>query len=268
MGHVFDFKDARAYAEWVSRHQDQWAASLESRLMVDMLQPQAGESVLDIGCGTGISAIPLLRMGLKVTGIDPSPYMLDISLENLGHRVDLYRGYAEDLPFDDNSFNHAIFFISLEFVDDPQKAIAEACRVAKDRLFVGFLNRFAIKGIQRWFSGWFSSSLFDHARFFSVWELKRIVRSVVGQVPATWRTVCQLPIAPGRTIQNFEQSDFVQRCPFGTFAGMAVTLMPRFRTRPLAVRYESKSLVRTLSGSAPAGPAASVGGGRHFETVG
>jgi len=258
MGHVFDFKDARAYAEWVSRNQDQWVASLESRLMLKMLQPHAGESVLDIGCGTGASSIPLLQQGLNVTGIDPSPYMLDLSLEALGRRVDLYRGHAEDLPFDDNSFNHAVFFITLEFVDDPQKAIAEACRVAKDRVFIGFLNRFAIKGLQRWFSGWFSTSLFDHARFFSVWELKRIIRLAAGPVPASWRTVCQFPRASGRAIQNFEQSNIVQRCPFGTFAGMVVTVMPRFRTRPLAIRYQSRGLVRSLQGSASIGPAASA----------
>lgn len=256
MGHIFDFNDARAYADYVSRQQDQWVASLESRLMLSMLQPHAGESILDIGCGTGASAMPLVQMGLKVTGLDPSPYMLDISLDKLGPRVDLYRGYAEDLPFDDNSFNHAVFFISLEFVDDPQKAIAEACRVAKDRVFIGFLNRFAIKGIQRWVAGWFSSSLFDHARFFSVWELKRIVRSVAGPVPSSWRTVCQFPNISRRALQNLEQSNIVQRCPFGTFAGMVVTVMPRFRTRPLAIRYRSRSLVRALPGSAAvlAGP--------------
>jgi hypothetical protein len=31
----------------------------------------------------------------------------------------------------------------------------------------------------------------------------------------------------------------VQRCPFGTFAGMVITLVPRFRTRPLALRYQA-----------------------------
>ncbi len=41
-------------------------------------------------------------------------------------------------------------------------------------------------------------------------------------------------------IQAFEQSQFVQRSPFGAFAGLVVTLVPRFRTRPLAIRYRSK----------------------------
>ncbi len=240
MGYVFDFQDARDYAQWVSRQRNQLAAALESQLMVNLLKPVAGESVLNIGCGTGVSTEPLIRMGLDVTCIDPSLYMLDIALTNLGRRADLYRGYAEDLPFDDNSFNHACFFISLEFVEDPVKAIKEACRVAKDRIFVGFLNRFAFKGVQRRIKGVFTSTIFNRARFYSIWELKRMVNDVAGPVPITWRTVCQLPNTSNGLVQSIEKSDIVQRCPFGAFAGMVVTLVPRFRTRPLAILHRPK----------------------------
>jgi SAM-dependent methyltransferase len=220
---------------------------LESRLMINLLKPSPGESVLDIGCGTGISIKPLLESGLDATGIDPSPYMLDIATENLGQKVDLYRGFAEDLPFDDNSFNHASFFTALEFVDDPSKAIEEACRVAKDKLFIGFLNSYALKGIQRRLQGIFTPTIFNKARFFSVWELKAMARNMAGPVPIEWRTVLQLTNAKGRLTQAFEQSDFVQRCPFGAFAGLVVTLVPRFRTRPLTMRYQSKKTNSALT---------------------
>ena len=130
MGYIFDFHDAKRYDDWLIKRKNRLAADLESRLMMSMLDPAKGESVLDIGCGTGASSIPLLEKGLEVTGIDPSPYLLDIMSETLGNRVSLYRGYAEDLPFDDNSFNHACLFTALEFVDDPKKASEEAFRVA------------------------------------------------------------------------------------------------------------------------------------------
>jgi ubiquinone/menaquinone biosynthesis C-methylase UbiE len=199
-----------------------------------------GESVLDIGCGTGASFLTFLEMDLLVTGLDPSTYMLDIASRNVGNRADLYRGYAEDLPFDDNSFNYACLFTTLEFVDDPQKALEEACRVAKDRIFIGVLNRYAIKGIQRRVKGVFTPSIFNHAKFFSVWELKQKIRKIVGNTPISWRTVCQLPSQSGKIATSLEHSKIIQRCPFGAFAGMVVTLVPKFRTRPLTMRYQAR----------------------------
>ena len=92
MGYVFDFQDARAYAQWAALGYNQDAAALEHQLMLNLLSPSPGESVLDIGCGAGFSAKPLLEMGLNVTGLDPSPYMLDLCLKTLKERVDLYRG--------------------------------------------------------------------------------------------------------------------------------------------------------------------------------
>jgi SAM-dependent methyltransferase len=250
MGYIFDFHDAKRYDEWLLNRKNRIAADLESRLMMGMLDPAHGESVLDIGCGTGASSLPLLERGLDVTGIDPSPYMLDIMSATLGHRVSLYRGYAEDLPFDDNSFNHACLFTALEFVDDPQKALEEAFRVAKDRVFIGVLNRYALTGIGRRVKGIFTPTIYNRATFFSVWEIKSMARNLLGPVPVRWRTVCQFPGPWGAWMKQIEGSGLVQRFPFGTFAGMVVTLLPRFRTRPLAIRYQPEKVGRIAAGAA------------------
>jgi ubiquinone/menaquinone biosynthesis C-methylase UbiE len=239
MGHVFDFKDAIAYEQWFKKAQNKAVFELETGLMKTLLQPMRGESVVDIGCGTGACLLAFLEMGLQVTGLDPSTYMLDIASRNVGNRVDLYQGYAEDLPFGDNSFNYACLFTTLEFVDDPQKALEEACRVAKDRIFIGVLNRYAIKSIERRVKGMFSATIFNHAQFFSVWELKRRLRKIVGHTPISWRTVCQLPPQAGKIASSLEQFSVIQRCPFGAFVGMVVTLVPKFRTRPLTMRYQA-----------------------------
>jgi SAM-dependent methyltransferase len=241
MGYVFDFQDAVAYERWFENRRNRLAMELESRLMLDMLGPAPGESVLDIGCGVGSILQSLLNRDLAVTGIDPSPYMLDIVFQRFENKVELYRGYAEELPFDDNSFNHACFFTSLEFVDDPKKALSEAFRVAKDKVFLGVLNRYAIKGVQRRVVGVFTQTIYNRARFYSIWELKRMARGLLGEVPINWRTVCLFPKSEGRIVSSIERSTLVQRCPFGTFAGMVITLVPRFRTRPLALRYRAKA---------------------------
>jgi len=49
MGYVFDFHDARKYAQSILQHHNKCAIALESQLMLSLLQPAAGESVLDIG---------------------------------------------------------------------------------------------------------------------------------------------------------------------------------------------------------------------------
>ena len=78
MGHVFDFNEAKSYEQWFNRPQNKAAFDLETQLMRDMLQPMRGESVLDIGCGAGACLSALVEMGLQVTGLDPSTYMLDL----------------------------------------------------------------------------------------------------------------------------------------------------------------------------------------------
>ena len=248
MGYVFDFNDAKAYEQWLKRPTNQRIAVLENQLLIDILRPLPGKTVLDIGCGTGAGLTPLIEAGLLATGLDPSPYMLDIAAKNLGNRVDRHRGFAEDLPFEDNSFNYACLNTTLEFVENPQQAIQEACRVAKDKLFLGVLNRYAIRGIQLRISGIFNKSIFNQARFFSVWELKQMIRNLMGNAPITWRTVCHLPMVSGAIAQKIERFALIQKCPFGMFTGMVVTLVPRFITKPLTIPYRTKQTTGELTG--------------------
>jgi SAM-dependent methyltransferase len=248
MSYVFDFNDAIDYEKRLNDPKIRFAVDLEKRLMLNALKPLRGESILDIGCGTGSSLQVFLENGLRITGLDPSPYMLDIAQKNIGNRADLHRGVAEDLPFDDNSFNYACLITTLEFVENPKKALEEACRVAKDKIFLGVLNRYSITGIHRRIKGIFSRNIYNHACFFSIWELKAMIRSLLGDVPISWRTVCQLSAFPGQITSKIEQFSLIQKCPFGTLIGMVVTLLPRYRTRPLTLPYKTKHTTRIVPG--------------------
>ena len=248
MGYTFSFNDAVAYEQWLNDPLNRHTVDLESRLMLDMLKPVRGESVLEIGCGTGARIYPFIEKGLQVTGIDPSPYMLDIASKNFKNRADLHRGFAEDLPFDDNAFTHACLIATLEFVEDPKKALQEASRVAKDRIFMGILNRHAIKGIQLRLKGMFTETIYSQAQFFSIWQLKQMIRAILGNVPITWRTICHFPVGSGKIAHKIERFDLLKRCPLGSFAGIVVTLVPRFRTRPLSLSYRAKRTTGVVTG--------------------
>lgn len=240
MGYVFTIDDARRWDAWWEKPANRFVMDLEHDLMMGMIEPKRMDTVLDIGCGGGGTTSFLVRKGMNVTGLDPSSPVLEVASEKVAHRADLHRGVAEDLPYDDNSFHYACLYKTLEFVDDPRKALEEACRVAKYRVFVGMVNPCSFRGsglrIRRLFGG----TVYRHARFIGLWELKGMIRDLVGDVPVQWRTVGQLPSRPGRITRYMEKSQYVQKCPFGAFVGISVTLVPRFRARPLQLKARPK----------------------------
>ena len=240
MGYVFSFQDAIAYERFLNDPKNSCVFDLQNRLMVDLLEPMSGKTVLGIGCDTGAMLSHLDQMGLQVTALDPSPYILDMVKRGLGDRVDLKRGFPEALPFDDNSYNYVCMARSLEFSDDPSKAIEEACRVAKNKLFLCVMNRYGVKGLQLWGKGKMSDTIYSHIRFFSMWELVRIIRALSGNVPLTWRTVSRSSEGSGKMAHRIRTSRMVQWWPFGTYMCVSVTLTPRFKTRPLTIAYSAE----------------------------
>ncbi|QTA78105.1 SAM-dependent methyltransferase [Desulfonema limicola] len=233
MGHVFTYNDARKYENQLKNKRHMAKVEQENWLMLKMLEPMKGEAVLDIGCGTGQGLLSLLDAGLQVTGIDPSSYMLDLAVKNIQNRADLHRCYAEELPFDDNSFNYSCIINTLEFVENPEKTLEEAFRVTKDRVFIGILNRYSGRTCRLRFKSMFINCIYRNARFFSIWELKKMVFSLMGDVPVSWKTVYQIPKPPGKFFKRFNRWNIMYKYPFGAFTGMTVVLMPRFKTRPL-----------------------------------
>ena len=250
MGYVFDFKDAGLYDAGFDQAKNRYCLDLEIKLMMDFLSLHKGQRILDIGCGTGISLEPLLDKGLNLTGLDPSQYMLDIASKRFDTKVDLHRGVAEDLPFDDNSFDSAFFFTSLEFSDRPAKAIEEACRVAKDSVVLCVLNRHAPLNLVRRFKSFFVPNIYTHAHFFSIWELKQILYAILGHVPVKWKTTLQFPFACGKIAGFVENFQIVQKSFFGTLIVMRIKPVPKFRTKPLLLELRKQKGYNPASGLA------------------
>ena len=248
MGYVFDFKDAGDYDAWFESPRHRHCLDLELKLIHTLAAPQKGQRLLDIGCGTGVSLTPFLDRGMNLTGIDPSPYMLDKAAARLGNMVDLHRGAAEDLPFDDNAFDTALIFTSLEFTERPAKAIEEACRVAKDRVIIGVLNRYAPLNMARRCKSFIFPGIYTHAHFFSVWELKVMLGAILGRVPVKWRTTVQFPFLSGRWMARMENWSLVQRSYCGTLIGMRIKPVPKFRTRPLALKIRKRKIYKPATG--------------------
>ncbi len=92
-----------------------------------------GAHVLEIGCGTGpvTRTISDLANVAKVTGIDPSPILIESAnaLSNGRANISFEVGDARDMPFEDGAFDVAIFHTALCHIPEPERALAEAFRV-------------------------------------------------------------------------------------------------------------------------------------------
>ena len=62
----------------------------------------------------------------------------------------------------------------------------------------------------------------------------------MGNVPLLWKTVNFTPIPTNKFINKIENLNIIQKMPFGTYAGIVVTLNPRYRLTPLSLKHQSK----------------------------
>jgi predicted TPR repeat methyltransferase len=106
-------------------------------MMFDCIKP--GESLLDIGIGTGLGSILFHRMGLEVSGFDSSKEML-AACEAKGFAASLIRHDLQKTPYPyaDGSFDHAVSVGVLNFFADVKPVFEEAARLVRPGGIVGF----------------------------------------------------------------------------------------------------------------------------------
>ena len=109
-----------------------------------LLHPASGQTLLDVGCGTGHWSSFFAEMGYQVTGIDVAPEMIDVARRAVPECT-FQIADACELPFEDASFDVVASMVVLEFLPNPTTAVQEMARCAKLRgsLLFGTLNRLA-----------------------------------------------------------------------------------------------------------------------------
>jgi predicted TPR repeat methyltransferase len=106
-------------------------------LMYEFIKP--GETLLDIGIGTGLGSLLFHKAGLQISGFDNSAEMLkgceskDFSGETIKHDL-------RDVPFpyQADSFDHVISLGVLNFFADLEPAVKETARIIKPKGIFGF----------------------------------------------------------------------------------------------------------------------------------
>ncbi len=114
-------------------------------MILEALALQAGEQVLDAGCGTGLLLEQMARSvgdSGQVVGVDYSPDMLDMArhrCRDLGN-VDLQQGSVEQLDFEAERFDVVSCTQTLLYVEQVETALSEIHRVLKQHGRVAILE--------------------------------------------------------------------------------------------------------------------------------
>jgi ubiquinone/menaquinone biosynthesis C-methylase UbiE len=227
---IFDEEIAKDYDLWLQTPQGRYMGKRERDLILDLVAPRRGERLLEVGCGTGEHLALFQQSGCDVTGIDSSAPMLAAARRKLGDKVELVPGTAEDLPFSDNEFDIVAMILSLEFTDDPGKAIGEAIRVSRGRVFLGVLNKLSATALQRRVRGVFHPTLYNSARFYHIGELVRLVRTFLPGVDIRWGSVIFLPSRWYGFAVPLEEALPIMKNPLGAFLGLSFPVKFTMRT--------------------------------------
>lgn len=206
---IFNEKIASRYEGWYETKEGRYYDNLEKQLILKLLKPARGESLLDVGCGTGHHLRWLKDFGLELAGVDHSSPMLEVAKKDLSKDIKLQLADTKNLPYQENSFDIVMMITTLEFLDEPKLALKEALRVCKEKLFLGVLNKYSWLSFRRRIRGIFlEDPIWSYARFFSVWGLLRLIHSLNGSLKVRWETC--IPNPQGRN-------------PFGAFIGVLVS---------------------------------------------
>ncbi|WP_127078812.1 class I SAM-dependent methyltransferase [Rhodomicrobium lacus] len=141
--------DASALA-WIADMGERGDYSREHVLDAPMMARIRGrrlKNALDIGGGEGRFCRMLKSEGIETTGIEPSAALREAaqSRDPSGRYLD---ARAEELPFEDRSFDLVVSYLTLIDIDGIEAAIAEMARVLKPRgsLLIANLNSFSTAG--------------------------------------------------------------------------------------------------------------------------
>src|SRR5215213_6276095 len=141
-------------AELKQTHRATWAAGdypavaerideVPPRDLLDRIRVRPGEDVLDVATGTGNVALRAAAAGANVVGLDLTPELFATAwrrMDEWGVEVDWVEGDAEELPFDDESFDAVLSVFGVQFAPRHQIVASELSRVTRPGGRIGLVN--------------------------------------------------------------------------------------------------------------------------------
>jgi ubiquinone/menaquinone biosynthesis C-methylase UbiE len=141
-----------------------------SRRLAELCHIDAGDHVLEIGCGVGQTPCMLAReLGCQILGVDLRPEMVKHSQaraqrEGLTDRVEFRVADLRQLPYEDGHFDVVFAESVISFPSDKQKAINECVRVLRPGGYLGINESTWLKTpVPEQYTAWVAQDLGDQA---------------------------------------------------------------------------------------------------------
>jgi SAM-dependent methyltransferase len=132
-------------ATWIAGDFGQIAKSLAEGAaeFIDRLNLQPEMRVLDVACGTGNLALPAARCGAIVTGVDIAPNLIEqarLNAETEGLKIQFDVGDAENMSYEDASFDAVVTMFGAMFAPRPELVASELKRVCRPKGLIAMAN--------------------------------------------------------------------------------------------------------------------------------
>ncbi len=243
MSPVFDRNSAERFDWWRRTTEGQHALDLELRLIRRVLEPQVGESILDVGCGPAFHLRKFREWNMRPAGIDASEPMVEFARQRAGFYIPVHHGYAERLPFEDRSFDIVLFNTSLEFMDRPDPALKEAVRVARKKLLIVIVNAYSLLSLSMRVSRIFKNDCYQQANLFNLWTVKKLLREHIDFSKMHWGSSVSVPL-PDTGGGGPELPRVHLENPFGAYIAVCADLA-------IVVRERESALDKALAKKVP-----------------
>ena len=183
--------DPATYDSWYCTPRGRWIGMREAALLLEGLQPRAGESLLDVGCGTGWFTRALGgATGGRVVGADVDPEAVRFARGRDASGASYEVADARALPHADASFDLVVSVAALCFITEEAAAAREIVRVARRRFAVGLLHRPSLLWLDKGRHG--GSGGYRGARWHTAREARRLFHDA-GARRLRVRTAIHLP---------------------------------------------------------------------------
>lgn len=153
----YDTEKSRRYAD-----RPAWRHEPEMRLLEPALRRfTPGAAVLDAPCGAGRVSVRLAELGLRVTSVDISEPMRELTRQRMaafGPSHQVRAGDLERLDFADRSFEGAVcfrFFHHLPTAALRRQVVGELCRVSERLVVISFYHPVSFHNLKRRLQTWF-----------------------------------------------------------------------------------------------------------------